>query len=93
MVPGPHATPLPALDNRGGDGAADLVFVHLKGSRTLIGERVAARQGHFMPPSLLDSQLAILEAPYDEARAIIIDGNQPFDAVIRSIAEKLEQEA
>ena len=47
----------------------------------------------FMPPSLLDSQLAILEAPYDEARAIIIDGNQPFDAVIRSIAEKLEQEA
>ena len=43
-----------------------------------------------MPPSLLDSQLATLEAPYDEPRAIIIDGNQPFDAVIQSILSKLE---
>ena len=68
-------------------------FIFLDCSRETLERNHAGRTGHFMPPSLLDSQLAILEAPYDEARAIIIDGNQPFDAVIRSIAEKLEQEA
>ncbi|PRY62461.1 MULTISPECIES: gluconokinase [Glycomyces] len=36
-------------------------FVHLDGSRELIGERLAHRGGHFMPPSLLDSQFAALE--------------------------------
>ncbi|WP_084545132.1 gluconokinase, GntK/IdnK-type [Derxia gummosa] len=44
-------------------GDPDLVFVHLAGSRALIGERMAARPGHFMPPSLLDSQFAALEPP------------------------------
>lgn len=46
-----------------------------------------------MPQSLLDSQLATLEPPHDEPRAIVIDGNQPFDTVIRSIVTKLEQGA
>ncbi|MFC8598927.1 gluconokinase [Isoptericola sp. NPDC057191] len=36
-------------------------FVHLDGSRELLEERISARQGHFMPPSLLDSQLDTLE--------------------------------
>lgn len=41
--------------------APDTVFVHLDGTRELLAERMAARPGHFMPPSLLDSQLATLE--------------------------------
>ena len=41
--------------------APDTVFVHLDGSRELLAERMATRPGHFMPPSLLDSQLATLE--------------------------------
>lgn len=36
-------------------------FVHLTGREELIGERLAARKGHFMPPALLPSQFAILE--------------------------------
>lgn len=36
-------------------------FVFLDGSRELIAQRLAARRGHFMPPSLLDTQFAILE--------------------------------
>ncbi|MFD6176340.1 MULTISPECIES: gluconokinase [unclassified Isoptericola] len=36
-------------------------FVHLDGPRELLAERLAARKGHFMPPSLLDSQLETLE--------------------------------
>ncbi|RKT02689.1 gluconokinase [Streptomyces sp. 3211.6] len=38
-----------------------VVFVHLTGGRPLIGARMAARTGHFMPVSLLDSQFAALE--------------------------------
>ena len=40
-------------------------FVHLTGPSTLIEERLRNRRGHFMPPSLLASQLATLEAPAD----------------------------
>ncbi|MFF4366927.1 gluconokinase [Streptomyces sp. NPDC001594] len=40
---------------------ASVVFVHLTGRRPLIETRMAARSGHFMPVSLLDSQFAALE--------------------------------
>ena len=38
-----------------------VVFLH--GSRALLRSRLAARRDHFMPPELLDSQLAALEPP------------------------------
>ena len=41
--------------------APQTVFVHLHGSRALLQERMEDRPGHFMPASLLDSQLATLE--------------------------------
>lgn len=41
--------------------AADTRFVHLHGSRAILDERMTVRDGHFMPTSLLDSQLATLE--------------------------------
>lgn len=50
---------------RAGDDAGTLAFVHLHGSRELIFERMSARQGHYMPVSLLDSQFAILETTPD----------------------------
>jgi gluconokinase len=40
-------------------------FVHLTGPREVIEERMKARAGHFMPVTLLDSQLATLETPKD----------------------------
>ena len=43
--------------------ASGLRFVWLKGDKDLIAARLAARRGHFMPPSLLDSQYRILEPP------------------------------
>jgi len=45
------------IDQRG----AGVVFVFLAGSKEIIAPRLAARQSHFMPPSLLDSQFADLE--------------------------------
>jgi gluconokinase len=40
-----------------------VMFIHLDGPRCVLAARIAARKGHFMPPSLLDSQLATLERP------------------------------
>lgn len=63
-------------------------FIHLTGSRDLIASRMAARTGHYMPPSLLDSQFAALEAPGPE-EALAIDIDQPLAAIITTAAEGL----
>ena len=50
---------------------ADTVFLYLRGQRETLLARMAARPGHFMPTSLLDSQLATLEPPAaDEAHVV-----------------------
>lgn len=41
----------------------ELKFIFLRGDRELLAERMAARTDHYMPPTLLDSQLATLEVP------------------------------
>lgn len=61
-------------------------FVHLAGSRELLAKRMSARTGHYMPLSLLDTQLAALEPPsLDEALTIDID--QTLDAIITTAAK------
>ena len=40
-----------------------VALVYLDGSHAIIAARQAARPGHYMPPSLLDSQFATLEPP------------------------------
>jgi gluconokinase len=42
-------------------GGGDAWFAHLHGDREILAERMQTRKGHFMPVSLLDSQLADLE--------------------------------
>ena len=54
-------------------GAPDLHFVYLKGDFDLLGARVAARSGHYMPASLLASQFAALEEPAGDEPAITLD--------------------
>jgi gluconokinase len=56
----------------------NVVFVHLIGSHDLIAQRLAARKGHYMPPSLLASQFATLEEPCaDENVLPIVNGREP----------------
>ncbi|HEY5320468.1 MAG TPA: gluconokinase [Galbitalea sp.] len=64
--------------NRRGTGVQ---FVYLAGSKETIGARLATRQGHFMPPALLDSQFADLEEPTPDEPALRIDVG-PAPAVI-----------
>jgi carbohydrate kinase (thermoresistant glucokinase family) len=64
-------------------------LVYLKGSPDLIRQRMAARRGHFMPSTLLDSQFAILEEPSPDENAIVVDiGGQP-EEIVGEIAERL----
>ena len=53
--------------------APEVQFIFLKGLRTLIAERFAARRGHFMPSSLIESQLATLEEPASGEHAWLYD--------------------
>ncbi len=63
-------------------------FVFLDGSREVIAARMAARKGHYMPLSLLDSQFATLEPPGpDEAMRVSID--QPLPDLVAEIVERL----
>jgi len=50
-----------------------VIFVFLAGTHDEIAARLAARHGHFMPPSLLDSQFAILEPPGADEAAITVN--------------------
>ncbi|MCC2970680.1 gluconokinase [Massilia sp. IC2-476] len=57
---------------RGSDAGA-VCFVHLNGPRELIAQRMAARSGHFMPVSLLDSQLRTLEPLQPDEYGLTLD--------------------
>jgi len=72
------------LINRRGSG---VMFVYLAGSEETIAARLAARHGHFMPPSLLDSQLADLEEPTPDEPAIRIDIGPPAAVIAQEILE------
>lgn len=65
----------------------ELQLVFLRGPRELITERLADRRGHFMPPSLLDSQLAALEEPSPDEHAWVCDITEsPKDLVSGLVA-------
>lgn len=71
---------------RGGD--PDLRFVYLKGSESLISARIAQRRGHFMPASLLGSQLAILEEPSSDEHAVVCDIDDTAQAIVDTIVSE-----
>jgi gluconokinase len=72
--------------NRRGSG---VVFVFLAGSKATIAARLAARQAHFMPLSLLDSQFADLEGPGPDEPHLRVDVGQPPAAIADTIVREL----
>jgi gluconokinase len=69
-------------------GDPDLVLVYLHGERALLEQRMHLRQGHFMPASMLDSQLATLEPPQSDERFIAVDiGDTPEQIVQRIVTQ------
>ncbi|MGH7605123.1 MAG: gluconokinase [Gemmatimonadaceae bacterium] len=69
--------------------APDLRFIFLNGPRELIAERLANRGGHFMPPALLDSQIATLEEPSPEENAWVCDITKSPEELIADIVARI----
>jgi gluconokinase len=65
-------------------------FIYLQGSEALISERLRERKGHYMPPSLLRSQLDTLEAPLAAENVLCIDVDGPADTLTVSILDALK---
>ena len=68
-------------------GAARVRFLHLSGDPRLIRERMAARE-HFMPATLLDSQLAVLEPPDDDEDHVTLDVAEPPEQLVRAFLSR-----
>ena len=60
----------------------DTVFLHLHGSKEVLRARTEGRTGHFMPPALLDSQLATLEPLEADEAGIVVDIEAPVPEVV-----------
>lgn len=69
-------------------GAPKLQLVWLHGSRDLLARRMTQRQGHFMPTSLLDSQLTTLEPPAQDERAWALDAAQPPERIVADLVTR-----
>lgn len=70
-------------------GRDDVCFVYLQGEYELVAARLARRQGHYMPLSLLRSQYATLEEPATEENPIVVSIVQPPEALTAGIIEAL----
>ena len=72
-----------ALSNAAG---RPICFIYLYGSRELLAERISKRAGHFMPPSLLESQLATLEEPGNGETFVALDVALPVAGIVSQAA-------
>lgn len=68
----------------------DVALVHLKGSFSLIADRLSRRRGHFMPPALLRSQFETLEEPGPEEAALTVSMRMPPKRVVEKIVSGLQ---
>jgi gluconokinase len=62
-----------------------VAFVFLDGSLATLRQRIGGRRGHFMPPSLLDSQLATLERPAADEHAITVSVEPSIGEVVATV--------
>lgn len=69
--------------------APTLRLVHLHGDPALLAARMAQRTGHYMPPTLLPSQLQTLEMPDPEEAAVRLDSATPADALVSQALQAL----
>jgi gluconokinase len=74
------------------DGDETIHFILLTGDTALLRTRLEARTGHYMPPTLLDSQLATLELPDADERAWTFDARESPDMIISSIVALLARD-
>ena len=76
-------SPKPVIDLR-----ETVKFVYLKGDRATLASRLSERRGHFMPLSLLDSQLATLEEPADDENHINVEISGSLQDIVSAIIDR-----
>jgi gluconokinase len=78
-----------------GAAGVPVFFILLEAPLAELARRLESRRGHFMPASLLDSQLATLERPQGSERALLLDAVQPpaqlCEASYRWLAAQVRQ--
>lgn len=67
----------------------DFPIVYLDGDYDLLRARMARREGHYMPVSLLDSQFAALEPPTGDEAAITVSVAPPPEEIVEAALTKL----
>jgi len=67
------------------------LFLYLHGSAELIGQRLLARKGHYMPSSLLQSQFETLEPPAQSELAWPYGVDQSPEAIVRDVLRRMER--
>lgn len=73
------------------DAAGEAVtFIFLSGSKQLLAERMGAREGHFMPTELLNSQFSTLERPLEDENVITVDISKTPEEITASIIEEIQ---
>ena len=71
-------------------GRPQLRLVYLDGDPELIAQRMTARQGHFFPAELLQSQLRDLQPPQGDEHPVTVSiAGTPID-IVQEIVERLE---
>ena len=73
--------------------APDLRFAFLRLTREQSRERVAAREGHVFPVSLVDSQFDALEDPSGEPGVLALDAMRPIDELVAELVRWLRADA
>jgi carbohydrate kinase (thermoresistant glucokinase family) len=73
------------------DLAGPLRFVLPELSREVLALRLSQRAGHYMPASLLDSQLETLEPPAADEAALRIDGRLPVHTQVERVLSAFQR--
>ncbi len=72
-----------------GNGTPDVQIVYLHGDRATLDAHVHGRHHEFMPPTLLDSQLATLEEPAADEHVIEVDVSGTVDQTVAEVVRQL----
>ena len=64
-------------------------FAHIEPSPDVLRERLALRKGHYMPASLLQSQLDTLEPLTPDEPGVVVRADRTPDQVVRAALDAL----
>lgn len=75
------------------EATGEVIFVHLAPPTDVNAARIAAREGHYMPAILLESQLeALEELASDEAGIVVRSGGAP-EEIVDEVLQQLQLRA